>query len=386
MNIEKKYNRDAQNEDGLEVDIFKSIENNVVAYKNRYGIVVPLESTGTPDFTDVYNNLSANNSTASTTAILKYGVNVFTVATQNNFAAKLPQPTTGRTTIIVNNTTSPISLYPSNVGGKINNYPIDTPAIIPPDGKSYSFICIENPLPGEWVWSAPAIGQHDSGDISITVTGTGVPSANPYVAAINNIFKGIKNQFTGSTWGYDGKNKPLNLVYGISPNYEAAFKPSITWNGISKIKVYTNATTDSVFQLSAGMGYTLYDLNNLNTPITNGPNAGGALFSSTTSNVITGTVIDPGNLVQPNIGDPGTYWTEYTPAYPLSLNIVNSTKVGDFDAGNIMYPGTNPSDPFYGQLVQNYYSSYISFQIRPFYVTNYTGTKDFKFRFIIEYY
>jgi hypothetical protein len=32
MNIEKKYNKDAQNEDGLEIDIFKSIENDIVAY------------------------------------------------------------------------------------------------------------------------------------------------------------------------------------------------------------------------------------------------------------------------------------------------------------------------------------------------------------------
>ena len=36
MNVEKKYIKDAQNEDGLEIDIFKSIENGVVGYRNKY--------------------------------------------------------------------------------------------------------------------------------------------------------------------------------------------------------------------------------------------------------------------------------------------------------------------------------------------------------------
>ncbi len=30
---------------------------------------------------------------------------------------------------------------------------IDAPVIIPPDGNTYEFICIENPLPGAWTFS-----------------------------------------------------------------------------------------------------------------------------------------------------------------------------------------------------------------------------------------
>ncbi len=139
MNIDKKYIKDAYNETYDSVEVFKSIEDNVVAYKNKYGILVPLEGTGTPDFTDVYDNLVANNTNSNTTAILNYGVNVFRTVTVTNYAAKLPQPKTGRTTIIVNNSDGIITLYPSNIGGRINNYAINMPATVPPDGKPYTF-------------------------------------------------------------------------------------------------------------------------------------------------------------------------------------------------------------------------------------------------------
>lgn len=381
MNVEKKYIKDAQNEDGLEIDIFKSIESDVVSYKNRYGIVIPLESTGTPDFTNVYNNLAANNTTASTTAILKYGVNIFTVATGTNYAAKLPQPTTGRTTIIVNNTTSSISLYPSNVGGKINNYPINTPAIIPPDGKSYSFICVENPLPGEWVWSAPATAQFDSGDITMTVTGTG-NAGNPTISAYNNIFKNIVTGFISYSAGYDGRNK--SFVLGSSSTADAIFfKPNTSWGGVAKIKVYTNATTESNYQLLGAGEVDYYDVTT-GIVVTNGEVGTQAFVNASTSNVIAGTEIDPGNLIQPYIGAPGTYWGETIIVNPNFAGQNSSSTIGDIDYGNLLYPFTFPPQ-YVGELVQKYYSAYLSFNMKPFGYTNY-GTKAFQFKFIIEYY
>ena len=59
MNVEKKYIKDAQNEDGLEIDIFKSIENGVVGYRNRYGVVIPL-SAGSDADTTITNSIWAN--------------------------------------------------------------------------------------------------------------------------------------------------------------------------------------------------------------------------------------------------------------------------------------------------------------------------------------
>lgn len=270
MNVEKKYIKDAQNEDGLEIDIFKSIENDVVGYRNKYGIVIPLEGTGTPDFTDVYNNLSANNSTASTTAILKYGVNIFTVATQNNFAAKLPQPTTGRTTIIVNNTTSSISLYPSNVGGKINNYPINTPAIIPPDGKSYSFICVENPLPGEWVWSSPATGQIVISDIAINHVqgvasgGYGYSTATITPSATATLDGSFANIILTGNWLTE--NVPTTLInMKTYSNIVPSDLSSDTIPNAVQVSLYqaykpTGTTISSVQQIQPMFGgYTYYD-------------------------------------------------------------------------------------------------------------------------------
>ena len=140
-------------------DISTYIEDNIVV-------------TADPDnfIYTVYDGLVANNTTSSTTTILNYGVNIITTATSTNLACKLPQPVTGKELKIVNMSSMPIKLFPSNVGGKINNYAINAPAIVPADGRSYAFICIENPLPGEWTWSAPATAQIEFAEMSVSHT------------------------------------------------------------------------------------------------------------------------------------------------------------------------------------------------------------------------
>jgi hypothetical protein len=115
-------------------------------------------------------NLSANTTDDSTTSIMSYGVNVFTGVTSSNYATKLPQPVTGKTLKVVNKGSFTLYIYPSNVGGQINNLPIDTPAELPPDGKTYEFVCIVNPLPGEWTWDAPAINQLVFDELSVSHT------------------------------------------------------------------------------------------------------------------------------------------------------------------------------------------------------------------------
>jgi len=106
---------------------------------------------------DVFQGLTANGTTSATTSVMEYGVNVFTTATATDYCTKLPQPTTGMSTTVLNNSGSMIYIHPSNPGGKINNLAIDTPLGIPNDGIAVTFICTLNPLPGVWntVYNTP---------------------------------------------------------------------------------------------------------------------------------------------------------------------------------------------------------------------------------------
>ena len=105
----------------------------------------------------VFQGLTATGTTAATTVAMEYGINVFTTATATDYCTKLPQPTTGRSTTVLNNSGSMIYIHPSNPGGKINNLAIDAPLGIPNDGIAVTFICTLNPLPGVWntVYNTP---------------------------------------------------------------------------------------------------------------------------------------------------------------------------------------------------------------------------------------
>jgi len=303
-------------------------------------------------------------------------------------------------------------VYPSNVGGRINNYPVDTPAILPPDGMPYEFICIENPLPGEWTFSAPATGQYDSGEISVSLTAGSANGYNPWVTAINSTKYTVTDaSFSTMTWAQYGKNKPAqlptpqpstNTVYTY--DYATAFRPETPWKGIAKIKVYTNllASVDEFgdpvdngeIRLNAVGEADYYDIATGN-PINNAENNYRMLFQLYPSNVIPGTPTSSGSLyTAANVGDPGTIWTEKVAFADSNSNvnldgsnintIVQGTFIGNKSLGNEIFTGTYPAE-YTGELVEKYYSSYISFQFQPFSSFDY-GTIDFKFRFIIEYY
>lgn len=377
MNVERKYIKDAQNEDGLEIDIFKSIESDVVSYKNRYGIVIPLESTGTPDFTNVYDNLIANNTSSNTTAILNYGVNVFRTVTVTNYAAKLPQPKTGRTTIIVNNSDGIITLYPSNIGGRINNYAINVPATVPPDGKPYTFYCIENPLPGAWTWSAPATTQYLSDVITIpSLVSGGTLATNP----VYSIYNSTNYVNRGTTFGAfaessGGKNKPL--VFSNASGVYFKFNPFAS--GIAKVKVYTNLLNKSTFTLAGSLGSGYY-----NTTTGDAENdiyitSGNLTVYQDTNSVIPGTPV--GTYVSTNIGDPGTRYGELV--LPAGLNSQGGT-VPNVIGDKFLSQSINPST---GLLADVWATGYLNLEIEPLSsVANYGTLSNVKFQFAIEYY
>jgi hypothetical protein len=177
----------------------------------------------------VFDGLVANDTTmADTTLVLEYGVNIIVTATLTDYACKLPIPVTGKRVIVVNRSSMPVTLFPSMAGGQINNYPIDGPATIPPDGNAYDFICIENPLPGAWIWSPPATAQIDSGEIVVSHT-TGSPTnATGYSTATLT--------YAGVGAGVSGGNLTL------SGNFTNILFPAT----IVRVKCYTNIESTDV--------------------------------------------------------------------------------------------------------------------------------------------
>ena len=328
--------------------------------------------------------LSADGTNSNTTLVLEYGINVVTTASLYDYACKLPQPILGKTVKVVNKSNHTIALYPSNVGGQINNYPVDRPALIPPNGIAYDFACIENPLPGAWTWSPPSTAQYDSGEISVNITAATSNFAfdNPIISAVdtNNVAIGLGPNvgFESYSWGYDGRN----LANVFASGYPAYFRTDEVWKSINKIKIYTNAVDGFNFQLSNGSQKTWYA--NANTPFrTDGEflNASNSFSGAVQtinifSKTIGGTVTNPADLCQPNIGDPGTVYYEVDTVMGIPL-------VGQEESGAVTFPFTYPSG-LQGEECESNTSGFISFQIKPFPYQNY-GTVNFKFRFIIEY-
>lgn len=268
----------------------------------------------------VFDGLVANNTTMEdTTLVLDYGVNIIETSTLTNFACKLPIPVTGKRVIVVNKSLFQVSLFPSMAGGQINNYAIDAPAIIPPDGNAYDFICIENPLPGAWIWSPPAIGQFDSGEITATTTG----NTNTYnIAAASSLGGPTFAAERSGQLAASGVENALNRAFIFEPNapvafpnisYLPVFKPVSYWNTITKIKVYTNIVTsvgvNPSFLLTAAAGYNTYAAGT-QTFIDQGEGLAENPFvnSFSLTNVIAGTLPSPG--LTANVGDPGTRWGE----------------------------------------------------------------------------
>jgi hypothetical protein len=269
----------------------------------------------------------------------------------------------------------------------------------------------ENVLPGGSTFSAPATGQYDSGEISVSITSD--IEGNPWVTAINSTkYTVIDAPFIAMVWAYDGKNRPAHFPTPQPStsqlrtyDFATAFRPETPWNGIVKIKVYTNllATVDEFGDPVGGgeirlnaVGQSYYHDILDGTPINNAESNSKMLFRLYPNNVITGTPTTGSTpYTSANIGDPGTIWTEKVAFTDdnsdVSLDgdnintIVQGTFIGNKTLGNETYTGTYPAN-YTGEQVEKFYSSFISFQFQPLSYFNYGNIPDFKFRFIIEYY
>lgn len=318
--------------------------------------------------TVVFDGLVANNTTMEdTTLVLEYGVNIVVTATLTDYACRLPIPVTGKRVIVVNRSLINISLFPSMEGGQINNLPINTPATIPPDGAAYDFICIENPLPGAWVWSPPAIAQYDSGDITADTTSA---ASNNYIYASSPLYAAERTSASStSAFVFNGLNNPL-IINSVPPlplpnsAWHPQFKPAVAWNGITKVKVYTNISSNGlVGTVKAGLAgarqqntYTANTTTFISDGIGNAPTNFIPTFDLL--NIIPGTVPAPG--VTTNIGDTGTVWGEVT------LNGIG-TRVGD------TFLSTDGTEDIWE-------TAYITMKVIPR-----LAAVGIKFRFFIEY-
>lgn len=382
MKVETLANQSVPNGTDSEVTLFKDINRDIICFKNKNGVTIPLGGGGV-----VYDGLTATGTSQATTkTTLNYGINVFTTITNTNYAARLPIANTGQVVTVVNNTTSTLALHPSMAGGTINNT-LNGIASVPPDGKAYSFYCIKNPLPGAWTWSAPAIGQFESDAITMTISsGTGSGGNNPFITAYDNTIKSLIPMLTGYAAGQDGKFKPpvLGIPNGNAPIY---FRPDVAWNSMTKIKVYTNSTASSLYYLRAEGEISYYDIAT-NAYIQNGPSVnGGFAWNAPTNNVVAGTPIN-GGFIQPYIGAPGTRWGEISfpnPTMPSgNFPSFSSSLIGNQDFGNQLFTGTFPPE-YVGQLVNAFYSCFVSFQMQPMNSVSYGANQAFQFKFIIEY-
>ena len=347
---------------------------------------------------NVYDNLVMNATTDSTTTVLNYGVNVVTTSTSSDLACKLPQPVTGKKVTIVNKSGMSIKLFPSNTGGQINNYPIDAPAIIPNNGSAYDFVCVENPLPGEWVWSAPANAQYDFGNMSIDLD-----SASGYTFGVAVGFAGTGYTIESGTGvrTYDltnGVNQAYNYTSLVSGDAFAQFKPSFLINSITKIKVYTNVVDQTgtgynnpLVNINMATAFDYYDQTTGDYITNGGEDGSNQIFYFTLDKVVSGTA--SGTYFSSNIGDPGTMYGErvfnydannygYVPTDALGNP---QSKLGDDLPVSVQYP-FNDGTAYVGQQVDKIYTGLLYPYIYPFGPSKPSyGSDTFKFKVIIEY-
>jgi len=303
------------------------------------------------DSTQTVQTLTLQGTTNASTSQAIYGINVIDTATTSNLATRLPDPTTGKQTTFVNNSTMSILVFPSVVGGKINGV-VDGYASIPNDGKPHTFLCTANPLPGAWTWSAPAVNQIQLPRISVSHTqynvtqawGVGVPGAQ----SINPSGCGTWYNCFSVTSGAG------QLVFTPGQDYWAGYTQLTPKRTITTTKVYSNV-------LAADTDGTNYPTINRFVSLVSA-NTGGSWANYTASSFSLGTSsggldVSSGPLNSPVL--PGNQGTRYI------IKEMNAIQVPPSETDLI---GTDP-DPSIG-------TSYLIYNINiP--LTMATGTYDF---------
>jgi hypothetical protein len=283
--------------------------------------------------TVVNDGLILEGTTSASTSQAVYGVNVVSSSTTSNFSTRLPDPITGRQTVIVNNSTMPISVFPSVAGGEINGG--TGSALIPNDGRAYLFYCIDNPLPGAWSWNPPALGQIQLPTIEVAHTQS--TETNAY--GIGNPGAQI---ITGSTLFYDVINGSYggSGIINLQPSQDywgtTNFHPKRT---MVRTKVYSNFKASDSPDLFLTGGPTVkrvatYFINS--TTVAN--------YSAASTPILSQTVNAGPSNSPAEIGDTGTYYAiQDSNTAQVAPADTDSLGIGDFSPFYYSFKITIPS-------------------------------------------
>lgn len=340
-------------------------QNSNVTKNFQIGDILALGTSVSQVVSDV---VPSGSSLLTVSSYLQYGINVITQSSVDDYALRMPiPPTKGKQVVVINLSSGPIVLYPSMSGGSINGS-IDGSFVIPNNGLSYVFFCYENPAPGAWsMMFVPSVNQYDSGIITANMLG---PNYDTDVFSASDALRVVQSSsfYGNSGWGYNGINNPLYLVSTSGTPY-VAFKPSVLWNAITKVSVYTNMAVDygQTFGLYFGSAYSYYNSGTTSPIVAANNYLSGSAGSPSYGNATTplpGTA--PSSPLTPNVGDPGTMWGEL-------IYSSNPIQIGDvLLQTNINIPGHNNVD--------QWSSRYINFCFQPK-----AQLSGIKFKFIIDY-
>lgn len=337
--------------------------------------IINLIPTGTASF---------NPNSTNTTTYAEYGINIISSASVQSNCLRLPQiPTQGKTVTLINKSGINVLVFPSVIGGDINGV-IDSPFTLLSDGKSYSFDCYENPLPGGWsvtnvVASTTTITSgiinyiHTTSSQFLYFVNDSIKSSGSSTSAAN-AYNGL-NAIPYSTGNFTIPLVPLaNFVFGRI--YPDTIPNGFPFQSINSIQILTNITASNNFinfKLTLGtaiefydptnnigpVGYPSFPLSNYNTfaastlnPwFVNHPGTINSTFYMAiqqppqTTSVVPGTFIPSTQspYTSNNVGDPGTKIINI-PILPTSVAIGGGFKMlGRNYIGSFI-------DPYYGQL------------------------------------
>ena len=341
--------------------------------------IISLIPTGTASF----NPNSTNTSTYS-----NYGINVISTVTSQSYCLRLPQtPTQGKTVTIINKGGMDVIVFPSVVGGDINGI-INGYFTIPSDGKSYSFDCYENPLPGGW--SVTNIAGVNA-TISTGVINYNYTSSASKIAFVNDSCK-ISGSSLGSGPTYNGLLLPqyttfTNIAWnGASYIGAQIFSDAVPtqniWSSIDSIQILTNISYSSCqanFSIMNGSNIDYYyaGTTNLANPYIGyfNPFSGvSASLASFITNVINpwftshpGTGLFTGGTFQPNLVFTSINYPSLTAAEvpgtftPSLLNPYASDNVGDPGTLILTVPNlpTFAFGPSFKMIGRNYIGTYV---------------------------
>ena len=326
------------------------------------------------DSSQTVSSLTLQGTTAATTSQAIYGVNLITTATTSALATRLPDASTGKQVTFVNTSTMSILVFPSVAGGKINGV-VDGYASIPNDGTAYTFTCIENPLPGAWTWSPPAVNQIQLGRISVPHTqalpfGSNTEAWGVGVSGAQSNNPGACSPFYNCFDVEVGQGAVTGTVFTPGADYFLSLPQLTPKRTVTTTKIYSNALKSDVDSNFTGNAvanvckYTYYQ----------DATTGGGWSSSTAGCISLGA--NSVSLPQTVLGSEVSIGPSNTP-----------TVVGDQDTCFIIQPMNTYQNPTFPEIERigfdpTYGATYNIFEIS---IPWYMATKTYEFDIFIEH-